>query len=166
MIPNHCEIGVVAAKRQLASPWASHEWRPIAILPAAPPLAPGTRLGGEGDDETIYAGSAVLDLHMRATGHYRDNLTSGRPSVWVVLRPIGEEVELVSATVDPYEGEALAESIGDIVEAVPMPQAVQDWVQAFFDAFHVEQEFFKRKRKRADPEALARRGVGAPEDEQ
>jgi hypothetical protein len=163
MVPNHREIGVVVAKRRLASPWASHEWRPIAILPAAPPLAPGTRLGG---GETTYAGSAVLDLHLRATGHYRDNLTSGRPSVWVVLRAVGEEVELVSATVDPYEGEALAESIGDIVEAVAMPQAVQEWVQAFFDTFHEEQVFFKRKRDRANPEALARRGIVAPEDEE
>jgi hypothetical protein len=82
-----------------------------------------------------------------------------------VLRPVGEEAELVSATVDPYEGEALAESIGDIVEAVPMPAPVQDWVQAFFDAFHQEQTFFKRKRDRADPEALARRGGVAQEDD-
>jgi hypothetical protein len=166
MVPNHREIGVVVAKRPLTGPWGGHQWQPIAVLPAAPALAAGTRLGGGEGDETLYAGSAILDLHLRATGHYRDNLTSGQPSVWVVLRPVGEEVELVSVTVDPYEGEALAESIGDVVEAVPMPQAVMDWVQAFFDAFHEEQVFFKRKRDRVNPEALARRGIVTPEDEQ
>ena len=163
-VPNHYEIGIVVEKRLLQGPWGGHAWRPIAVLPAAPALAPGARLGTGAD--TVYAGAAILDLHLRATGHYRDNLTSGRPSVWVVLRPIGEEVELVSATVDPYEGEALAESIGDIVEAVPMPAPVQDWVRAFFDAFHQEQTFFKRKRDRADPEALARRGAVAREDDE
>ncbi len=161
-VPNHHEIGVVVEKRVLKGPWGGTTWRPVAVLPAAPALAPGTRLGGE---ESFYAGVVTLDLHLRATGHYRDNLTSGRPSVWVVVRPVGEEAELVSATVDPYEGEALAESIGDIVEAVPMPAPVQDWVQAFFDAFHEEQTFFKRKRDRANPEALARRGGVAQEDD-
>ncbi|HEX2555950.1 MAG TPA: DUF3305 domain-containing protein [Microvirga sp.] len=163
-VPNHHEIGIVVEKRPFKGPWGGHEWRPVAILPAAPSLAVGARLGSEAGGETFYAGAATLDLHLRATGHYRDNLVSGRPSVWVVVRPVGEEVELVSATVDPYEGEALAESIGDVVEAVPMPQAVQDWVQAFFDAFHVEQVFFKRKRERADPDALARRNRASRED--
>jgi hypothetical protein len=163
-VPNHREIGIVVARRRLTGPWGGESWHPVAALPAAPALAAGTRLGAEAGAETFYAGSAVIDLNLRATGHYRDNLASGRPSVWVVLRSVGEEVELVSATVDPYEGEALAGSIGDIVEAVPMPQAVQDWVRAFFDAFHQEQVFFKRKRDRANPDALARRGRPARED--
>ncbi len=119
-------------------------------------------------DETFYAGPADVVLHAKATGHYRDNLTAAQPSVWVVLRTVGEDVELASVTVDPYEGEALAENIGNIVETVPMPADVQARVQAFFEAFHVEQAFFKRQRDRADPEALARRGrvVRAREDDE
>ena len=165
-VPNHHEIGVIVEKRVLKGPWGGTTWRPVAVLPAAPALAPGTRLGGEAGGDSFYAGAATLDLHLRATGHYRDNLTSGRPSVWVVVRPVGEEVELVSATVDPYEGEALAGSMDDVVEAVAMPLPVREWVQAFFDAFHQEQTFFKRKRDRADPEALARRGGVAQEDDE
>jgi hypothetical protein len=38
-----------------------------------------------------------------------------------------------------------------------MPAEVQAKVAAFFDAFHVERQFFKRKRDRADPNALAHR---------
>ena len=40
---------------------------------------------------------------------------------------------------------------------------VQAKLLAFFEAFHVERKFEKRKRDRADPEALARRAHGARE---
>jgi hypothetical protein len=37
---------------------------------------------------------------------------------------------------------------------------VQAKLLAFFEAFHIERKFEKRKRDRADPEALARRAPG------
>lgn len=158
MAAGSIEIGIVVAKKHLKGPWATHVWVPLAALPAAPDLRPWTRLPADEDVEAYYAGSAVADLHIRATGHYRDNLAAASPSIWVALRPVGDEVELVSVTLDPYEGEALVESFGDVIEAVPMPAEVRAQVQAFIDAFHVEQQFFKRKRDRADPNALGRRG--------
>jgi len=155
------EIGVVVAKRTLKSPWAAHAWLPHAILPAAPAIAPWTRLGQDGDDETFYAGPAEVSLNGGSTGHYRDNLASGRPSLWVALRPTGgDEVEVAAVTADPYDGEALAEGVGEIVEAVPMPAEIQAKVTAFVEAFHVERVFTKRKRDRANPEALARHEPG------
>ena len=42
-----------------------------------------------------------------------------------------------------------------------MPEAVRAVVEAFVAEHHVEQPFVKRKRDRADPEALARRGAAA-----
>jgi hypothetical protein len=157
MARDHFNVGVVVARRRLKGPWASHTWLPVAVLPAVPETPPWTRLAGEGEDETYYAGPAEISLYSAATGYYRDNLTAAQPSLWIVLRPIGDGVELVSVTADPYEGEALTGSIGDIVDVVPMPRSVQERVQAFFDAFHVERAFIKRKRNRADPEALAQR---------
>jgi hypothetical protein len=165
MTADHFSVGVVVVKRALKNPWASHAWLPLAILPAVPDAPPWTCLASQGGDETWYAGASEITLHAAATGHYRDNLTAAQPSLWVVLRPVGDEVELVSVLADPYEGEALAESIGAIVEPVPMPLDVQRRVQAFFEAFHVERQFFKRKRDRADPEAMARRGVAGPASE-
>lgn len=154
------EVGVVLAKRRLRSAWASHAWLPHAVLPAAPAAAPWTPLGRDGDDELYYAGPAEVALHAGSTGHYRDNLASGRPSLWVALRPTGDdEVEVATVTADPYEGEALAEGVGETVETVPMPADIQAKVAAFIEAFHVERTFFKRKRDRANPEALARKGV-------
>jgi hypothetical protein len=165
MAQDHLTVGIVVAKRALKGPWATHAWLPVAVLPAAPEIAAGTPLGAEGADERFYAGPATITLNASATAYYRDNLTAAQPSLWVVLRPVGEEVEVAAVTADPYEGEALAESIGDIVETVPMPPEIQAWVQAFFEAFHVEREFFKRKRDRADPEALGRRGRVEPQSE-
>jgi len=61
-------------------------------------------------------------------------------------------------TADPAEGEALTETGSDLVETVPMPAAVRNTIAAFVAEHHVERSFHKRKRDRADPEALARRG--------
>ena len=159
MAENAFEVGVVVVKRKLKGPWADHAWLPRAVLPEVPAAAPWTRVGAEGDDEVFYAGAFSLSLHSSATAHYRDNLAMDQPALWVALRPLGiDEVEVAAVTADPYEGEALAEGIGEIVDQVPMPPDIQAKVQSFFDAFHVERAFVKRKRDRADPEGLARRG--------
>ncbi|GGK45198.1 DUF3305 domain-containing protein [Salinarimonas ramus] len=153
----HVTLGIVARRRETSNRWAPVSWAPCAVLPAAPETAPWTRLAAEGAEETWYVGSATLDLHPGETAHYRDNLGSGRPSVWVALRRNGERLEVASLSVDPYEGEALAGDEALILEALPMPAEVEALVAAFVAEFHVEREFYKRKRKPADPNALARR---------
>ena len=154
----HFRVGVVVARRKLKGPWADAAWAPHAVLPAPPDAAPWTPLGRAGDDELFYAGPAEVDLHPASTGHYRDNLVAAAPSVWVSLRQVGiEEVEVATVTVDPYEGEALAEGMSEIVEAVPMAPEIAERLRAYFAAFHVERRFEKRRRDRADPDALGRR---------
>jgi hypothetical protein len=167
MTERHFEVGVVVARRKLKGPWASHAWLPRAVLPSAPTAAPWTSLGQDGDDETFYAGSFDLSLHAGETGHYRDNLVSGRPALWVVLQPVaGDAYEIATVTANPYEGEALTQGNGEIVEAVPMPPEVRDEIAAFVEAFHVERRFIKRQRDRANPEALARGGAAKrPKDD-
>ncbi|GJE16011.1 DUF3305 domain-containing protein [Methylobacterium marchantiae] len=156
------EVGIIVAKRTLKSRWASHAWLPISALPAIPTTAPWTILSATPEEETFYAGAFEVSLHPAETSHYRDNLVSGRPSLWVALRQAADaSYEVAKVTADPYEGESMAEGIGEVVEAVPMPAEIQARVLAFFEAFHVEQVFHKRKRDRADPEALARQGRAA-----
>ncbi|BAU89103.1 molybdopterin-guanine dinucleotide biosynthesis protein A [Methylorubrum populi] len=167
-LPNdRFEVGIIVARRRLKGPWASHAWLPVAALPAAPQAAPWTKLSETEEEATFYAGAHEVSLHIAETAHYRDNLVSGRPSLWVTLHATAEDTyEVASVTADPYEGESMAEGIGEIVEAVPMPPEVQAKLLAFFEAFHIERKFEKRKRDRADPEALAHRaraGHGKPE---
>jgi Protein of unknown function (DUF3305) len=159
MAEDSFEIGIVVARRKLKSAWADHAWLPHSALPSAPATEPWTPLRKSGDDQLFYAGSFELRLHPSETSHYRDNLASGRPSLWILLQPVGgDEYEIANVTADPYEGEALTQGMGEIVEAVPMPPEIEEKIAAFFEAHHVERVFFKRKRDRADPDALGRRG--------
>ena len=77
----------------------------------------------------------------------------------MVLSPAEGEwpYTLATVTADPAEGEAFTEAGANLVEAVTMPDALREVVESFVAEHHVEQEFVKRKRTRADPEALARR---------
>ncbi|MGP9821419.1 DUF3305 domain-containing protein [Salinarimonas sp. NSM] len=165
----HLTLGIVARRRETGNRWAPVSWAPSAVLPTAPETAPWTRLASQGTQETWYVGPATLDLHPGETAHYRDNLGSGRPSVWVALRRDGERLGVAAVSVDPYEGEALAGDEALLLEALPMPAEVEALVAAFVAAFHVEREFYKRKRKPADPNALARRAprvLGLDPDEE
>jgi Protein of unknown function (DUF3305) len=152
-------VGVVVERRAATSPWIDHVWRPINVLAGAPDAAPWTQLPGESGAVTFYAGGAEVDLYRSETTNYRDNLATGRPSLWVVLRPTGADppFSIAAVTADPAEGEAFTETGTDLVEVVPMPAAVAETVAAFVAEHHVERTFHKRERDRADPEALARR---------
>lgn len=152
-------VGVVVERRKAKSAWIDHVWRPVAVLPGEPGTAPWTQLDSGEEVATFYAGAAEIELHQSETTDYRDNLASGAPSLWVALRPTGVEppYDVVAVTANPSEGESFTQSGDDLVEAVPMPEPIRATVAAFVAEHHVEREFYKRKRDRADPEALARR---------
>ena len=101
-------------------------------------------------------------MYRTETTHYRDNLATGSPGLWVVMIPTDADppYKLLTVTADPAEGEGLTESATNIVEQVPMPASVVQVVERFVADHHVEREFIKRKRDRADPESLSRRGYG------
>jgi hypothetical protein len=160
-------IGVVVERRRLKSAWADHAWAPAAVLPGAPDAPAWTVLDETPDVTRFYAGAAELEFFSSDTATYRDNLRSGSPSLWIALRddeaPPGVAVHIITA--DPAEGEGLTESGASIVEAVPMPVDIQSRLAAFVAAHHVERIFHKRKRERADPEALGVRPAGGQERE-
>ena len=74
----------------------------------------------------------------------------------------GEWPYTISAvTADPAEGESFTEAATNLVEPVPMPEIIRDAVDRFVAGHHVErEEFVKRTRRPANPEALARRAQG------
>lgn len=152
-------VGVVVERCKADSPWIDFLWRPVGILPDAPDLAAWSVLREEGESVLFYAGSRTVDLHRSETARYRDNLATGEPMLWIVLSPSEGDwpYRLAAVTADPAEGEAFTEAGANLVEAVAMPEMVREAVEAFVAAHHVEREFVKRKRDRADPEALARR---------
>jgi hypothetical protein len=153
-------VGVVVERRKAASPWVDLVWRPVAVLPALPDAIPWTLIAQDGGVVTYYAGPGEIALYRTEADNYRRNLESGAPAVWVVLQAIGGEppFEIAAITADPAEGEALTEPGQAIVEAVAMPEAVCDAIALFIAEYPVGPLFSKRKRDRADPELLARRG--------
>jgi hypothetical protein len=162
-------VGVIVERRKATNPWVDYTWRAASVLPGEPTAAPWTALSTHDDATTFYAGAAHIDLFRSETTNYRDNLIGDTPSLWVKLRPTGVDdppFELMAVTADPAEGEAFTEAGNDLIEVVAMPEAVREVVAAFVAEHHVEREFFKRQRDRADPEALGRRGPLRESDEE
>ena len=151
-------VGVVVERCKATSQWVDFIWRPVVALPGVPDAEPWTKLSDDGERATFYVGSAEVELFPSDTTQYRDNLQSGSPSLWVALRPTGGEPPYVLhvVTADSAEGEALTQTGTELVDMVPMPEELIDVVAQFVSEHHVERVFFKRKRKEADPEALAR----------
>jgi len=151
-------VGVVAERRKAVSPWAEVVWRPIALLGGVPDADTWTPLASDGETTTFYAGVAEIELYRSEADNYRRNLESSAPGVWVALHETGGDppYAVAAVTVDPTEGEGLTEPGQGIVEAIAMPEGLRDTIAAFVAEHHVERLFEKRKRDRADPEALAR----------
>jgi Protein of unknown function (DUF3305) len=144
-------ISVVVERRASNSPWLDHVWRPIGILPRAA-SDPG-KLLAEGEGWAHYQGGTLdLELFRGETEGYLTNLSQSQPVVFVVLRQNdqadGMEYVPFLATACPYEAMGYTEGNDDVVEAVPMPSEVADWVREFVTHHHVDVPFLKRKNKR------------------
>ncbi|MEW6454418.1 MAG: DUF3305 domain-containing protein [Pseudomonadota bacterium] len=152
-------VGVVLERSKASSPWIDFLWQPVAVLPGEPEATPWTKLKEEADRTTFYAGRADVELHASDTANYRDNLSTGQPVLWVVIRPTGTEppFEVVCVTADGSEGESFTAAGNDIVESVPMPEAIRNALDTFVFEHHVERPFYKRQQNRPDLEALGRR---------
>lgn len=159
-------VGVIVERSKSMNQWADFYWRAVGVLAGQPETHPWTKLSDDGERATFYAGTAAIELYRTETPYYRNNLESGAPGLWVALRAADGEMPftVLVVTADPAEGESLTETATDLVEQVPMPDAIQRVVAAFVAEHHVEQPFVKRKRDRADPQAMARRPQGSGDD--
>ena len=101
----------------------------------------------------FFAGEAVIELHRTETGNDRDNLASGAPALWVVMRPTAADppYELLAVTADPAEGEAFTGAGSSLVEAVPMTSDIVNIVARFIARHNVERPFVRRQRDRQTP---------------
>lgn len=152
-------VGVIVERRPANSRWQDHVWRVASVLPGSPDAAPWSVLAEGAGTTRYFAGTAELVAHPADTKLYKHNLEAPQPAVYVVLRrkstPTGWA--LLLATVDPAEAHAHADVGDDLLESLPMPSAVFNWLAGFVAKHHVERTEWRRKRDRADPEALATR---------
>jgi hypothetical protein len=158
-------VGVVVERRKAKSIWVDFLWRPVSVFVGNPSAAPWTPLDTESDTTLFYAGQAVIELHRTETTNYRDNLASGAPLLWVVLRATATAggLELLAVIADPAEGEALTGAGTDLVESVPMPASIRASLEAFVAEHHVEQPHYRRQIDRTG--LTERRAGGGSEDQ-
>ena len=152
-------VGVLVERSKAQSPWLDYTWRPIDILPGEVAAAPWTPVGLKGETNKFFAGSTKIGLYRMDVANYRDNLASGAPSLWVVLRPTGGDppYRLLTVTADPAEGEAATEAGDDLVETVAMHPGIRRQVEVFVAEHFVDRPFIKRQRDRPERDA---RGKG------
>jgi len=153
-------LGVLVEKRKIDHPWQEYAWHVFGVLPGARDDADWETVSSD-EKQTVYLAKTMsVDLYQRETEGYKNNLESGQPAIFVVLRQGEEEddreVEPFLITACPYEAADYLESGEEIVEAVPMPDGVHIWVENFVREHHVEQKFKKRRLRRQD-DGLARR---------
>jgi hypothetical protein len=155
----HHPVAVVVERRAAATQWAEHVWVPVAVLPGETSAAPWTVLREEKGLTAYIAGQTRVSFFSSETPNYKANLETGAPMLWVVLRPSAAApgMELVAVLADPGEAEAMTTAGEDVIETVPMPGQIREALEDFVAAHHVERGFFKRKRDKADPEALGQR---------
>jgi hypothetical protein len=159
-------VGVVVERHKARSSWLDFVCRPVSVLMGVPAAAPWTVIRSEGEVTTFYAGDAMIELHRTEAANYRDNIASGAPQLWVVLRPAKSEIgfDLLFVTADPAEGEALTGAGNDLVEPVAMPALIIELVESFIAEHYVEHTFFKRQRDRATSRPPGRLAGGSKEE--
>src|SRR5258707_3545213 len=102
-------VGVVVERRKARSPWLNFLWRPVSVLVGTPSAVTWTRIGEEANATIFYSGEAAIELHRTETANYWQNLPSGTPMLWVVLRPppansSSTAFHILSVNADPSEG--------------------------------------------------------------
>lgn len=144
-------VGIVVERRSSSHPWADHIWTPVAVIPGAPPADPQgpwkILKQGEGWEQYL-AGTLEIEIWRTDTEAYLDGLSTTPPNVYVVLREAdGGEHDYVPflATVSTYEAQDYTDGGEDIVEGVPMPEAVTAWLRAFVEKHHAPEPFKKRR---------------------
>lgn len=149
-------VGVVVERRAIDHPWRKWRWRTVEIVPGLAADEPWRLLRQGPGWDRYAAGAPELELHRKATEDFKLALSATPPQLYAVLRAV--EAEPVPfrpflVTASPWEAQAYQDSGDDLIDAVPMPDAIAAWIEEFVAQHHVDQPFFKRRRKGADKEA-------------
>ena len=143
-------LGIVVRRAPGVTPWAKWVWSVVDVLPGAGP-ADWLELRHDGDVTDYHAATVELELFRSDAEAYLSGLTTRAPAIYVVMRAATapeatHDVEVLLATVSPYDAQDYADSGEEIIEKVAMPQGLVDWVKAFVDQHYQEERFIKRRR--------------------
>lgn len=157
-------LGIVLKRRRIGHKWQEYAWRVDEVVPGAPAVTEWRLLRQDEAEVAYLAATLPLDLHPSETTDYRHNLSQRRPMIYVVLRPDDDRerpLRPFCVTACPTDAQDYQDG-DDLVEAVPMPAAVAEWLRDYVRRFHVDKVFEKRGRRERDARRSAR-GQGAKE---
>ncbi|MEM8794395.1 MAG: DUF3305 domain-containing protein [Pseudomonadota bacterium] len=151
-------VGVIIERRQSKHPWGSDIWKSVEILPGAGPVDEWITISEGEDYARFHAETVALVLHRKETEALKLNITSGDPHIYVVLRENEEDadgkrpylVHLVTAS--SYDAQDYLDTSEEVIDRLPMPQSLFEWIRAFVAEHHVEETFKKRKRDKLNIE--------------
>ncbi len=147
------DIGIVFERRDSDHPWKDHSWHAVGIESESStgPDAPAWREVGRGDGWVRYVSAPLtLQLFERETEGYKYNLSNDVPSIFLVWREDEDDPDGICpfhATVCPYEAQSYLDGDEEQIESIPMPREIAAWIADFVDLNHVDEPFYKRKRK-------------------
>lgn len=150
------KLGVVLRRSPGVTAWAKWAWTATAVLAGAPQAA-WKLLRKDGDITEYHACTLDLILYVSDTEAYVHELQAEQPSVYIVMRPVGDAqcetpLEVLHVTASPYEAQDYCDSGEETVERVAMPAPVLEWVREFVAQHHVEEKFVKRRRDKHNVE--------------
>jgi len=134
--PQAVVLAVGFTRVALASRWADHAWRLVAMAPA------GVELGGT----DLVRDNLELRLYSDEAENYLLNLTAHEPMLFVVWRLEDDAPSVLMVTVSYGEAARMLDA-GENVEGVPLPADLKGWVEDFA-RHHYQPPEKKTKNKR------------------
>jgi len=141
-------IAVVMQRRALQNRWADHAWEPAGVLPGyAEETAPRVLREDASLSQWLHPGFTLVLHKDEAEGYYL-NVSSQRPSVFVLWRMDGERGVPAEVTVSSEEAGRWMDG-GHFIERVTMPPEIFAWVGEW-----VENNYRPQPQKRIKPRSF------------
>jgi hypothetical protein len=143
-------VGIVMERRRIDHPWQEYAWRVVSLLPGAADPGDWRVLYERDGVARFHAATLNIELYSSDTEGYRHNLSQRVPCIYVLLRPNAEadgRPQPAVATASAHDATDYLDSSENLVEGVPMPDAIAAWIGDYVARYHREVPFEKRKRK-------------------
>lgn len=148
-LPEAMPVTVIMASRSGVTRWAGRQWEAIGIAVTTTGGGEGEVVVDQGDYQQVRYGGLEVKLFQDEAESYYHNLMSPKPGCYIVATIDEEEDEnavpvpfLVTLSFD--QANAYHEG-GESVFAVPIPDELYAWVEAYVLQYYVPEK--KRKRK-------------------
>jgi hypothetical protein len=143
-LPRVVAVAVGFERVVLASRWADHAWRLVAMAPAGEPIV----------GASLVCDNLELSLHADEAENYLLNLSAPAPMLFVVWREETGTPSVLMVTVSYGEAARMLDA-GENVEGVSLPPDLLGWVEDF------SRHYFRPPEKKAKNKRYASSRQGA-----